>query len=96
MRSFCGTMTKPCMANMVPGGRTPILPPEKLHDIGYKLALYPVILLSSAVAAMQTTLAALHPDATTPHPQTVSFADLQRVVGFPEYWTRETLYQAKE
>jgi 2-methylisocitrate lyase-like PEP mutase family enzyme len=96
MRRFCGAMTKPCMANMVPGGKTPILPPAKLREIGYKLALYPVMLLSSAVAAMQATLAALHPGATTPQPPSVSFADLQRVVGFPEYWSRETLYQAKE
>jgi 2-methylisocitrate lyase-like PEP mutase family enzyme len=96
MRSFCAAMTKPCMANMVPGGKTPILPPAKLREIGYKLALYPLMLLSSAVAAMQATLAALHPGATTPQPPSVSFADLQRVVGFPEYWSRETLYQAKE
>jgi 2-methylisocitrate lyase-like PEP mutase family enzyme len=96
MRRFCAAMTKPCMANMVPGGKTPILPPAKLREIGYKLALYPVMLLSSAVAAMQATLAALHPGATTPQPPSVSFADLQRVVGFPEYWSRETLYQAKE
>ncbi|MGB9317850.1 MAG: carboxyvinyl-carboxyphosphonate phosphorylmutase, partial [Pseudolabrys sp.] len=96
MRRFCVAMTKPCMANMVPGGKTPILPPAKLREIGYKLALYPLMLLSSAVAAMQATLAALHPGATTPQPPSVSFADLQRVVGFPEYWSRETLYQAKE
>jgi 2-methylisocitrate lyase-like PEP mutase family enzyme len=96
MRRFCAAMTKPCMANMVPGGKTPILPSAKLREIGYKLALYPVMLLSSAVAAMQATLAALHPGATTPQPPSVSFADLQRVVGFPEYWSRETLYQAKE
>jgi 2-methylisocitrate lyase-like PEP mutase family enzyme len=96
MRRFCAAMTKPCMANMVPGGKTTILPPAKLREIGYKLALYPVMLLSSAVAAMQATLAALHPGATTPQPPSVSFADLQRVVGFPEYWSRETLYQAKE
>jgi 2-methylisocitrate lyase-like PEP mutase family enzyme len=96
MRRFCVAMTKPCMANMVPGGKTPILPPAKLREIGYKLALYPLMLLSPAVAAMQATLAALHPGATTPQPPSVSFADLQRVVGFPEYWSRETLYQAKE
>ena len=55
MRRFCGAMKKPCMANMVPGGKTPILPPTKLQEVGYKLALYPVMLLSSAVAAMQAT-----------------------------------------
>ena len=49
MRRFCGAMKKPCMANMVPGGKTPILPPAKLQEVGYKLALYPVMLLSSAI-----------------------------------------------
>src|SRR6185437_3571659 len=56
MRRFCSAMKKPCMANMVPGGKTPILPPPKLQEAGYKLALYPVMLLSSSIAAMQATL----------------------------------------
>src|SRR5215813_1119342 len=68
MRRYCQAMTKPCMANMVPGGKTPVLPPAKLQEVGYKLALYPVMLLSSAVAAMQSTLAALQPGATAAPP----------------------------
>src|SRR6476661_11259038 len=47
MKAFCAAMTKPCMANMVPGGKTPILPAEQLQQIGYKLAVYPVMLLSA-------------------------------------------------
>ena len=96
MRRFCGAMKKPCMANMVPGGKTPILPPAKLQEVGYKLALYPVMLLSSAITAMQATLAALQPGSTAPQPAAISFTDLQGVVGFPDYWSRETKYQAKE
>ena len=96
MRRFCGAMQKPCMANMVPGGKTPILPPAKLQEVGYKLALYPVMLLSSAIAAMQATLAALRPEANLPQPAAISFTDLQGVVGFPDYWSRETKYQARE
>jgi 2-methylisocitrate lyase-like PEP mutase family enzyme len=96
MRRYCATMKKPCMANMVPGGKTPVLPPEQLQRIGYKLALYPVMLLSSAIAAMQGTLTALRPGALAAQPPAVSFADLQKVVGFPDYWDRETRYQAKE
>src|SRR5499427_320850 len=42
MRRFCEAMTKPCMANMVAGGKTPVLPLQKLQEVGYKLALYPV------------------------------------------------------
>jgi 2-methylisocitrate lyase-like PEP mutase family enzyme len=84
------------MANMVPGGKSPILPPTQLQDVGYKLALYPVMLLSSAVTAMQNTLAALRPGSTIAQPPAISFTDLQGVVGFPDYWGRETRYQAKE
>ena len=94
MARFCQTMRKPCMANMVPGGKTPILPPARLEAIGYKLALYPVMLLSAAVAAMQATLAALKPGAGAPMPPAVSFAELQSVVGFPDYWQREEHYKA--
>ncbi len=96
MRRFCRAMRTPCMANMVPGGKTPILPPDRLQEIGYKLGLYPVLLLSSAIAAMQASLAALRPGSTAPQPPSISFAELQRLVGFPDYWERETRYQAKE
>jgi 2-methylisocitrate lyase-like PEP mutase family enzyme len=94
MRRFCAAMKKPCMANLVPGGKTPILPPEELQRIGYKLALYPVMLLSSSIAAMQATLEALKPGSTAAQPAAISFTDLQGVVGFPDYWSKETKYQA--
>lgn len=96
MRRFCSAMTKPCMANMVPGGKTPVLAPDRLHELGYKLAVYPVMLLSSSIAAMQATLEGLRPGSKTPQPASISFGELQGVVGFPDYWSRETRYQAKE
>ncbi len=96
MRRFCAAMTKPCMANMVPGGKTPVLPPPQLQEVGYKLALYPVMLMSSAISAMQGTLAALKPGSKAAPPAAVSFTDLQGIVGFPDYWSSETKYQAQE
>lgn len=96
MRRFCDAVQKPCMANMVPGGKTPILPPQDLHRIGYKLALYPVVLMSSAITAMQAALAALKSDGRTPLPPSIAFVELQQLVGFPEYWERETRYKASD
>jgi len=96
MRRFCSAMSRPCMANMVPGGKTPVLPPQRLHEMGYKLAVYPVMLLSSAIAAMQATLTALRPESNVPQPAAVSFSELQAVVGFPDYWRSETKYQIKD
>jgi hypothetical protein len=44
---------------------------------------------------MQATLRALQPGSTAQPPPAISFADLQGVVGFPDYWERETRYQTK-
>ena len=96
MEAFCRAVSKPCMANMVAGGRTPLLPPSGLERLGYKLAVYPVMLLSSAISAMQTALRALQPGAVAPVPPSVSFTELQHIVGFPEYWDRETRFRAAE
>jgi 2-methylisocitrate lyase-like PEP mutase family enzyme len=78
------------MANMVDHGRTPVLPPAELEAIGYKIAAYPLTLLSVAAAAMREALAALragrHPDPR------MSFGALQEVVGFPDYYAEEARY----
>lgn len=96
MRAFCAAIPRPCMANMVFGGKTPVLPPAQLEAFGYKIAAYPLVLISAAISAMQQALQALAPDANVPHPPEVSFTELQKVVGFPEYWAAEERYKAAE
>ena len=41
MRAICAAIPAPTLANMVEGGRTPILPQAELAEIGYKIAIYP-------------------------------------------------------
>lgn len=96
MRHFCSTIRKPCMANMVVGGKTPVLPADELEKIGFKLAAYPLVLLSAAVAAMQQAIAAVLPGSNAKPPPQVSFEELKKVVGFPEYYQREMKYLAAE
>ena len=58
---------RPKMANMVEQGDTPLLAPERLGAIGYKIVLYPITLLLGGIKAMEDALAAIkqgaHPDA---------------------------------
>jgi 2-methylisocitrate lyase-like PEP mutase family enzyme len=71
------------MANMVEYGKTPVLPPESLKEIGYKIAAYPLTLLSSAVYAMREALQDIRKGK---QPERIlDFTELQAVVGFPEY-----------
>ncbi|WP_134701035.1 oxaloacetate decarboxylase [Ammoniphilus sp. YIM 78166] len=49
----------PLFANMVEGGKTPSLSARELEKLGYKIVVYPVSTLYSAVKAMQQTLSIL-------------------------------------
>ena len=93
MRRFCAEIPRPTMANMIDGGRTPILPPAELEALGYRLVAYPLVLLSAAIAAMNQALTGLRRDAATARPPELTFDALQAVVGFPAYWADEMRYK---
>jgi 2-methylisocitrate lyase-like PEP mutase family enzyme len=83
MHKICSEVGGCQMANMVEHGKTPVLPPATLKEIGYKIAAYPLTLLSSAVYAMRE---ALHNIREGKMPERMlDFTELQSVVGFPEY-----------
>lgn len=90
MERFCRAIPRPCMANMVSGGTTPVLHPRELEAIGYRIAAYPLVLISTAVRAMQQSLAAL---AKGEKSDEVSFDELKRLVGFPQYYDLEQRYR---
>ncbi len=83
MERLCAELPGPKMANMVEGGDSPILPPARLQEIGFKIAAYPLTLLSCAVAAMQDALVALGRGKTPSG--LMPFEALRAVVGFPDY-----------
>ena len=90
MRAYCDGVTGPKMANMVEQGDTPLLAPERLGAIGYKIVLYPITLLLGGIKAMEDALAVLkqgaRPDALA------EFAHLREVIGFPAYDEEEKKY----
>ena len=83
MRRFCAEIPGPKMANMLEDGDTPILPPAQLDALGYKIAAYPLTLLSTAVYAMREALADLATGRTPT--RRVDFATLRDIVGFDGY-----------
>jgi 2-methylisocitrate lyase-like PEP mutase family enzyme len=79
------------MANLVEGGATPILHPDRLHELGYRFAAYPLTLMSAAMKAVQDALAVM---ARREHPAAalLEFADLRKAVGFDAYYVAEQQY----
>jgi 2-methylisocitrate lyase-like PEP mutase family enzyme len=84
LRDFVSAMRQPTMANIVEGGKTPVLAPSALRAIGVKLAVYHPMLFS-AIQAMQDSLAALKAGGGANAPAMASFAEFKRIAGLAEY-----------
>ena len=96
MERVCREIPAPQMANLVEDGATPWLAPKRLEELGYKIAAYPLTLLSCAVRAMQDALAHLGAGEPVPPERRLAFAELQALVGFPEYDAESQRYAKKD
>ena len=83
MAQITRSVPLPMLANMLEDGDTPILPPARLAELGFKIAAYPVTLLNAALVAMREALMALKRGATPAG--LLPFAQLQAAVGFTSY-----------
>ena len=76
----------PLLANMVEGGKTPVLDTKSLEALGYRLAIFPGGLARCLAFAAQKYFAALRRDGTTAamRPRMLDFQGLNRVIGTPQ------------
>lgn len=91
MRRYCAEVEGPKMANLIEHGKTPLLPVSELEAMGYKIAVYPLTLLSVSIQAMREALASLK-QGERPKGQ-LDFEELKAAVGFPEYYAEEQRYK---
>ena len=70
----------PLLANMVEGGRSPLIAREKLAAMGFSFIIYPVAAMAAAAASLQHVYAQLAEGDITQ--ERVSFQQLSHLVGF--------------
>ncbi|KAA8527313.1 hypothetical protein F0562_034590 [Nyssa sinensis] len=94
MKVFCKVYPLvPKMANMLEGGgRTPILNPIELEDVGYKLVVYPLSLMGVSIRAMQDALTAIRGGRIPPPGSMPSFEEIKDILGFNTYYDEEKRY----
>ena len=91
MRRYCADVDGPKMANLIEGGKTPLLPPVQLEAIGYAIAVYPLTMLNVSIRAMRSALKNLR--AGERAAAAMEFDELKQAVGFPEYYAEEARYK---
>jgi 2-methylisocitrate lyase-like PEP mutase family enzyme len=83
---------KPLVANMVNGGRTPMLPAGRLAEIGFALAIFPAVGFLSAAEALRAAYTDLQKNGTTTAVPMFSFAEFNELIGFKDVWEFERRY----
>lgn len=87
LRSIADSVPGPLVANMVEGGRTPLVPAEELDNLGYRLVIYANTALRLSMQAVVDGLRVLASDGTTESILTslMPWDERQRIVRLPEY-----------
>ena len=79
------------MINLIEDGETPLLEINELEDIGFKIAVFPLTLMSASVKTMQESLKNMKNKIYNTNVS--KFSDLRDIVGFNEYYDIEDKYK---
>ena len=76
----------PLFANMIEGGKTPLLTAEELQQLGYKIVVFPLAGLFAATKAMANCFRHLKEHGTTAgFEDLVNFQEFEQIIGVPKY-----------
>lgn len=91
MRDACARISKPMMANMADGGRTPIRSKDELKALGYAMAIFPSATGLAAAAAAENALNVLKSEGTSnsPNSKLFNFSEFNSLIGFEDVWEFE-------
>ena len=87
------TFDVPQLANMLEGGRTPLLTPAELEQLGFRIVIYGISLLMHAVQAMKNVLSGLAHGKIDFAGKGVEFEDYKSIVGLERWAEIEAKYQ---
>jgi 2-methylisocitrate lyase-like PEP mutase family enzyme len=93
MQTVSERIDAPLFANMVNGGRTPLLSADRLKELGYAIAIHPALGFLSVGAALDKAYKDLAANGiTSPDIDLYSFAEFNKLLGFEDVWDFEKRY----
>lgn len=93
MKRICSEIDAPTLANMVEGGRTPVLSAQRLKEIGFTIALFPGSGFLATGKALESVYADIRENGcTTEKTPLYDFDQFNELIGFPEIWEFERRY----
>jgi methylisocitrate lyase len=75
---------RPMVANMIEGGKTPVLSRERLAEMGFQLILYPLVGLYAAAKAISAVFQQVYRDGTADAQSQMTFSEFNELIGVAE------------
>ncbi|MET0487815.1 MAG: oxaloacetate decarboxylase [Candidatus Rokuibacteriota bacterium] len=91
METIARRVSPPKLLNMFEGGKTPLVPLDRLGALGYRIVIIPSDLQRAAIRAMQDVLTAIRRDGNSRAlaDRMATFTEREAIVGTVEYLTRD-------
>lgn len=88
MARIASSYDAPMLINVVEGGRTPVLPPKVLEEMGFALAIYPAAGFLAAGWALEQSYAHIKATRSSIGAQAplADFMEFSRMMGFEAVW----------
>ena len=94
------TIDAPLLANMVPNGRTPIIPSETLEEWGFNIAIYPSAGFSAVAETLRQAYTHLSVKGTTLGTEVQTYEDgnrsMHELMGFQDVWDFEKKWDLRD
>jgi len=85
----------PLFANMIEGGKTPLLNSQELDELGYKIVVFPLAALFTATKAMEKCFEYLKRNGTTSgFDEMLTFGEFENMIDVPKYKELEHKYSS--
>ena len=82
-------ISKPTLANMVSGGKTPILSSSELHKMGFSIGIHPALGFLAAGEALKNAYAKLDVSGNVDGVELEDFDRFSKLMGFEDIWEFE-------
>ena len=82
----------PVVANMVHGGRTPVLSRARLVELGFQVAIYPAVGFLAVAEVLRLSYAGIASGEPEPAVPLYPFSGFNELIGFPDIWEFERRY----
>ena len=94
------TIDAPLLANMVPNGRTPVIPSETLKEWGFNIAIYPSAGFSAVAETLRQAYTHLSVKGTTLGTEVQTYEDgnrsMHELMGFQDVWDFEKKWDLRD